>query len=428
MKRALVLAGGGSKGAYEVGFIKALDELNIDFSIVTGTSIGALNGCLLAQGDKESLENLWKTLDVTQVFKDGFSPDFSFDLEKMLNQSNLALSFFKHYIKEKGADITPLKNIMKSLLDEDKLRVSSIDFGLCTVRYPSLKPLFITKNEMEKGHVLDYLIASASCFPIFPIHTFLGQSYIDGGYYDNVPIDLAFSMGADEVIVVDMNKDITHRHYLNRPHVIYTSPYLNLGGFMDFSRESLDRNMRIGYQTAMKTFGHLKGVEYTFQPFESQLLQSFYREILYLERLLRKLLRNDSGGNLVYKFMESHKDQPLEEEDYLYVGLDWLAQIENRDPSYIYQYDLFVLDVLKDFKKYIDEDYQMISLRSSEDIMKSFKDLNRKSMIGRMLHALIYPHEEKLDIEKLLILFPKEYIIAKLLFMLYNEHKQKTPA
>lgn len=82
MKRALVLAGGGSKGAYEVGFIKALDELNIDFSIVTGTSIGALNGCLLAQGDKESLENLWKTLDVTQVFKDGFSPDFSFDLEK----------------------------------------------------------------------------------------------------------------------------------------------------------------------------------------------------------------------------------------------------------------------------------------------------------------------------------------------------------
>lgn len=152
----------------------------------------------------------------------------------MLNQSNLALSFFKHYIKEKGADITPLKNIMKSLLDEDKLRVSSIDFGLCTVRYPSLKPLFITKNEMEKGHVLDYLIASASCFPIFPIHTFLGQSYIDGGYYDNVPIDLAFSMGADEVIVVDMNKDITHRHYLNRPHVIYTSPYLNLGGFMDF--------------------------------------------------------------------------------------------------------------------------------------------------------------------------------------------------
>ena len=54
-------------------------------------------------------------------------------------------------------------------------------------------------------HIFDYLIASASCFPIFPIHTFKEQSFIDGGYFDNVPVDLALDMGADEVIIVDMN-------------------------------------------------------------------------------------------------------------------------------------------------------------------------------------------------------------------------------
>lgn len=427
MKRALVLAGGGSKGAYEVGFVKALHELGIDYQIVTGTSIGALNGCLLAQQDYQAMEDLWKQLDVSKVFEGGFSPDFNLDLDSMINQSNLALSFFKRFIKEKGADITPLKNIIKGLLKEDQLLSSPIDFGLCTVRYPSLKPVFITKKEMEKDYIFDYLIASASCFPVFPIHSFLDHSYIDGGYYDNVPIDLAFDMGADEVIVVDMKEEATHRHYLNRPHVIYTTPYLNLGGFMDFSRESLDRNMRIGYQTAMKTFGHLKGVKYTFQPFESSLLKNFYREILYLERMLRSLLRNDSSGNLVYKFMESHKDQPLSEEDYLFVVLDWLAEILNRDPTYIYQYHIFIDDVLTEFSKYTSQNYELISIRSTDDIMRTFKDISRKGIVGRILHAMLFPEEEKIDVEKLATLFSKEFIMARLLFMIYNEKRRKVP-
>lgn len=56
MKRALVLSGGGSKGAYEAGFLLAAKELNQHFDIVTGTSIGALNGALVAMGDYEGLE------------------------------------------------------------------------------------------------------------------------------------------------------------------------------------------------------------------------------------------------------------------------------------------------------------------------------------------------------------------------------------
>ena len=51
MKKAIVFAGGGAKGAYEAGFIKAIHEAQMDYQIVTGTSIGALNACLLAQKD-----------------------------------------------------------------------------------------------------------------------------------------------------------------------------------------------------------------------------------------------------------------------------------------------------------------------------------------------------------------------------------------
>jgi len=423
MKRALVLAGGGSKGAYEVGFIKALNELGIDFQIITGTSIGALNGCLLAQQDFLAMENLWKTMDVTKVFANGFQPDFNKDLDSMLNQSNLAMNFFKSFIKEKGADITPLKNIIRDLLDENKLLASPIDFGLCTVHYPSLKPLLITKQEMEKQYIFDYLIASASCFPLFPIHSFHEQSFIDGGYYDNLPIDLALDMGADEIVVVDMRVEPTHKHYLNRPYITYTSPYVDLGGFVDFSRETLDRNKRIGYQTAMKQYGKYVGVYYTFEKFETPLFHEFYKDVLYLERYTRFLLRNDSAGNLFSKFMESHKEQPLLEKDYLYIALDWIAQLLDRDPSYVYSYDLFVNDILIDFQKYTKKDFQMISLRMSDESSRLFENVSKKGIVGRLLHEMIYPEDGKVDTEKFLTIFSKEVVMARLLFMLYNEKR-----
>jgi len=420
MKRALVLAGGGSKGSYEVGFVRALNELGIDYQIVTGTSIGALNGCLLAQNDIQAMEDLWNTMDINSVFAGDFNKDFSIDLDSVLNQSHLYISFFKSYVKEKGADITPLKKIIRNLLNEDKLLKSPIDFGLCTVHFPSLKPLFITKEEMEKEHIFDYLISSASCFPVFPVHSFLGQSFIDGGYYDNVPVDLAFDMGADEVIVVDMHQEPTHKHYMNRPYVTYTTPYLDLGTFMDFTRDSLDRNQRIGYQTAMKYLGNYGGVKYTFKPFETVLFHEFYKEILYLERYIRAMTKNDSAGNLVDKFMESHKSQPLEEKDYLYITLDWLAELMERDPSYIYDFQIFVDDLLDFYQKYTNADYQMISLHSFDQVVNSFKDINKKGIIGRLLHEMIYPEDGNISYGKFLTVFPKEVVMARLLFMLYN--------
>ena len=53
-KRALTLCGGGAKGAYEIGAVRALYELGETFDIITGTSIGALTGAMLVQGDAES--------------------------------------------------------------------------------------------------------------------------------------------------------------------------------------------------------------------------------------------------------------------------------------------------------------------------------------------------------------------------------------
>ena len=66
---SFVLSGGGSRGAYEIGVWKALQELDVRFSMVTGTSVGALNAAAIAQGDFELAENLWKELETSNVFE-----------------------------------------------------------------------------------------------------------------------------------------------------------------------------------------------------------------------------------------------------------------------------------------------------------------------------------------------------------------------
>ena len=78
VKRAIVLCGGGSLGAYEMGVWRALKELDINFDIVTGTSIGALNGAMMAMNDYEGALKLWNSISVDNVMQDGININADF--------------------------------------------------------------------------------------------------------------------------------------------------------------------------------------------------------------------------------------------------------------------------------------------------------------------------------------------------------------
>ena len=349
MKRGLVFAGGGSKGSYEAGFVKALREQNLTFDIVTGTSVGALNGCLFAQEDYEKIEQLWMTVSASDIFADIPPSVKNFNYEILVNDTNLVVDFFKNYLKEKGADIAPFRKLVKSYLDVDKLMASPIDFGLCTVRYPSLKPLFITKEQMPKNQVSDYLIASASCFPVFPICHFNGESFIDGGYYDNVPVDLALEMGATELIIIDLNTKPTHRYYADRPKMIYSISYSDLGTFMDFSRQRLNRNYILGYLTAKKVFEEYLGKKYTFETIPVQLMNSFYYIELDCERMMRRALGNNQTSPLYERYLEANHGISLKITDYYCFTLDWLGDILLWDETHVYQFEEVVSIIEQNF-------------------------------------------------------------------------------
>lgn len=262
MKRAIALCGGGTKGAYELGAWRALRELGMEYHIVAGTSIGAINGALMASGDYGTAGELWRTIRMEDVMAEGLS--LSATIEGMYNQREAIRPFLKKYVKNKGADISPFVEFIGRMVDEDKVRASQTDYGLVTVKISSMKALELTKREIPQGKLKDFIMASASVFPIFPMHKIDGETYLDGCYYDNLPIDLALKMGADEVVAIDLHTSPSHPAYVGKPYVVYISPSRPLGTILDFDRQAIDGNIELGYWDTMKAFGRMAGKRYVF--------------------------------------------------------------------------------------------------------------------------------------------------------------------
>ena len=63
----LVLEGGGTKGSYHIGVVKAMRELGIDITAVTGTSIGAINGAMIAMGRFDEMYDIWYNLSADRI-------------------------------------------------------------------------------------------------------------------------------------------------------------------------------------------------------------------------------------------------------------------------------------------------------------------------------------------------------------------------
>lgn len=406
MKYGLVLSGGGSKGAYESGCMKALQELGYHFDIVTGTSIGALNGLLIAQEDYQKLYELWDTLSLEKVLKHPIQFDFS--IENLMNNSSNIGPFLKSYLDKKGADIEPLIQLIKGLYNGKKTKNSPIKYGLCTVAFPSMKPLEITIDEMNEENIVEYAIASASCFPAFPIHYINKQGYIDGGYYDNLPVSLALKMGAQKIIAIELNQEPTHQYLLHRQNITFIRPSKHLGGFLDFNRELLDQRVRLGYLDTLKTFKQLKGYRFTFYNEEvpQEIALSFHNQILnYEDQYNHHLLTIDNETPLIDLLKEKTYLDYLQLDDYFILGLELYLEEHNYDGLKVYHFN----DVIHEIKNKLKPDLREIERLDFKNIAQSFKNLTNYQIFKNYLSYFISKKEEHLNYENL---FLKEFVLA----------------
>ena len=251
-QKALVLAGGGARGSYQVGVWRALMELDWHPQIITGTSVGGLNGAMFVLDLYETARDMWLTIrsrDVMELPEE--NADFS-----ALHQ------FLRRVVKEGGMDVTPLEEIVERVLDEDALRAAPIRFGIVTVEQRGLRPRELTLEDIPAGQVRDYLMASAACFPALRARQIDGVKFLDGGYSDNMPTGLAKTMGAEELVCVDLEGvGITRPNLTGLPTTMIRS-YWDLGDILHFDPDTAKRNMELGYYDTRRAMGYLRGCAY----------------------------------------------------------------------------------------------------------------------------------------------------------------------
>ena len=251
----LVLEGGGVKGAYELGALIALIEKGYTFNSITGTSIGALNGAVMASQGIEKLAGYWEEAKYCPVFDFDDETvarfrqkDFDLDLivatgKKLLSAREIIKNSYEHTL-----------NFVYNRLSEEEIRSSDIDFGCVTYNISDMVPFEAMKKDIPQGKLIDYIVASA-CFPIFPPKQIDGKKFIDGGVYDNMPINLLARTGCKEMIVVRTNpetKQPKRRIERDDLDIIYITPSANLGRAMAFSPERIENLKQLGYADAMR--------------------------------------------------------------------------------------------------------------------------------------------------------------------------------
>lgn len=259
----LVLEGGGAKGAYQIGAYKALEEMGIGISGISGTSIGAINGAFIAQGDVSKAYDLWHNISPSKVF------DVDEEHLRELRNHELtpeSISYFFHKAKavlnNRGLDTALMRKILHENIDEEKLRKTKVDFGFITVSLTDMKPLEVFLEDIPQGHVIDYLMASAS-LPVFRIDKMDGKVYLDGAFYDNMPINLLLKRGYRNLIVIRTHGlGIIRKINSKDANIIYIDPLKNLGNILDFDQDTARKNLKLGYFDAFRAFKGLKGREY----------------------------------------------------------------------------------------------------------------------------------------------------------------------
>lgn len=344
----LVLEGGGAKGAYHVGAYKALKEMGIEIGGISGTSIGALNGALLIQGDVKALEDVWINTKSSDIFNIDEKTEKAINDLKSFNLQEINLPYLlnvsKEIINNRGLDTSRIRALLEELIDEDKIRKSNLDFGIVTVNLTDKKPMEILKEEIPEGHLVDYLLASAN-LPAFKQETMDGKKFLDGGFHDNLPIGVLLQKGYTDIIAVrTFGMGIVRKQRKKNLNIIYIQPVEPLGGVLDFNTIQAERNMKLGYYDAMKVFKKLRGYKYYCKPYEN----NFYEVMLnFLTNKTDKII---NVGNIL-----GFSGMPVDRMLFEHI----MPRIEN------------VLDMKGNF------DYQDIVIRIVEQIAEKYEDIEK---------------------------------------------------
>ncbi|ELA8170562.1 patatin-like phospholipase family protein [Vibrio parahaemolyticus] len=211
-KVAVVLAGGGAKGAAHIGVLKALEEMHIPVDIITGTSMGAYVGGLYATGmSADEIESFIYSVDWNSGYRDRVDRSQRRVRDKEYEDryqitTDLGLRFGE---VRAPTGVVQGQNMLRVLRETTGNLGRFESFDELAIPYRSVATDILELDEVVigNGYLVDAMMASMSVPGALPPYKLNGHMLVDGGVVNNMPVDVARAMGADVVIAVDISTD-----------------------------------------------------------------------------------------------------------------------------------------------------------------------------------------------------------------------------
>lgn len=294
-KVALVLCGGGAKGAAHIGVLKVLEEAKVPVDMIVGTSIGGLVGGIYAMGySADELEAIISQCDWKYLLSDNTSRRDASFTQKEIDAKYLLKVPFYSLIAERndareGSPISKLpgglisgQNVLNFLNGLSVGYQEPMDFAKLPVPFACVAT-DLSNGEvvvLDKG-VLPFAMRATMAIPgVFAPVNIDGRVLVDGGVVNNFPVDIARDMGADIVIGVDIQNDSPDQENLrslpqvlnriiglmgNETYVkniedvdILIKPDVSNYGTFSFNKQAVEQLMVNGYAAAREKYGELE--------------------------------------------------------------------------------------------------------------------------------------------------------------------------
>lgn len=265
MSFALVFAGGGGKGAYEVGVWKALRESGIEdiFASVIGTSVGALNALLFGQQSLDTAIRIWGEISHRKILVSNIGGQGAMANQaglKNLLQANLTGNL-KKYVYVCCSRVEADKNFFENLIEEGAFATSGsyqeksfLGLNLKERIYPE----YIKLNNLSKQKQIEFLLASAALPAVYDPVYIDGKKYRDGGIIaeHNIPYQKAIELGYRKVLAVSLENGISGIRTFQNGQIYILCPSESLGemldGTVDFDSQNAVWRMNLGYADFMR--------------------------------------------------------------------------------------------------------------------------------------------------------------------------------
>ena len=261
-KLGLCLAGGGARGAYQIGVAARLEELGIlsQVSAFSGTSIGSVNAVLLSTKTPEEAYHLW-----TSISNDDIKS--AENVFKRLWNEKLA-------IIDKGLySIEALRTKLWTEIDFDLLRKKEVyatlsDAGLADDSLIGLfkggyrhyiqkdsKAVYRKLSDYSNEEIVNQILASCSIPIVFPSVKTHDRQYYDGGLFDNVPVAPLIAAGCDTILVIHLHlHTFFDKNKYPNVKIIEINHAHSLGGLLNFDPNHTESCYQLGYADALALF------------------------------------------------------------------------------------------------------------------------------------------------------------------------------